>query len=65
MYINKDSVLDEYERLKSLISERKSGLNIFIYKLEKETSCLNLLLHYADYWTAHMYEYENRRKEML
>jgi len=26
---------------------------------------LTLLLHYADYWTAHMYEDENRRKELL
>ena len=26
---------------------------------------LTLLLHYADYWTAHMYENENRRKELL
>ena len=25
---------------------------------------LTLLLHYADYWTAHMYEDENRRKEL-
>ncbi len=26
---------------------------------------LTLLLHYADYWTAHMYEDNNRRKELL
>ncbi|TET10388.1 MAG: HD domain-containing protein [Candidatus Atribacteria bacterium] len=30
----------------------------------KESS-LTLLLHYADYWTAHMYEDKNRRKELL
>ncbi len=26
---------------------------------------LTLLLHYADYWTAHMYENEARRKELI
>ena len=28
-------------------------------------SPLTLLLHYADYWTAHMYENETRRKELI
>jgi len=26
---------------------------------------LTLLLHYADYWTAHMYEDKNRRRELI
>jgi hypothetical protein len=26
---------------------------------------LTLLLNYADYWTAHMYEDKNRRRELI
>ena len=40
MYINKDNVLIEYERLKSIVAERKKEFDIFINKLEKETSWL-------------------------
>jgi hypothetical protein len=40
MYINKDNVVQEYKRLKSLVSERKSEFDTFIDKLEKETSWL-------------------------
>ena len=40
MYINKDNVLIEYEKLKSMVKKRKKEFNIFIDKLEKETSWL-------------------------
>jgi len=40
MYINKENVLIEYKRLKSLVSERKNEFDTFINKLEKETSWL-------------------------
>ena len=40
MYINKNNVILEYERLKTLVTERKSEFDIFINMLEKETSWL-------------------------
>jgi len=40
MYINKNNVLIEYERLKSLVLERKAEFDIFIEKLENKTSWL-------------------------
>ncbi len=40
MYINKDNVSIEYEKLKSMVIDRKKEFNIFIEKLEKETSWL-------------------------
>ena len=40
MYINKSNVSTEYERLKSLVVKRKTEFDIFIKKLEKETSWL-------------------------
>ena len=40
MFINKDNVLIEYEKLKSMVKKRKKEFNIFINKLEKETSWL-------------------------
>ena len=40
MYINKDNVSTEYERLKSLVNKRKTEFDILISKLEKETSWL-------------------------
>ena len=40
MYINKDNVSIEYEKLKSMVMDRKKKFNIFIEKLEKETSWL-------------------------
>ncbi|GAI56007.1 unnamed protein product, partial [marine sediment metagenome] len=41
MYINKDNVSIEYERLKTLVDKRKTEFDVFINKLEKETSWLN------------------------
>ena len=40
MYINKDNVSTEYERLKSLVNERKTEFDILISRLEKEISWL-------------------------
>jgi len=40
MYINKDNVSIEYEKLKSMVIDRKKEFDIFIEKLEKETSWL-------------------------
>jgi len=40
MYINNENVSIEYERLKSLVDKRKTEFNIFINKLENETSWL-------------------------